>query len=79
MLLGVSHRAAIAGVVLHDIGPVIDMPGLLRIKGYLGKLPQPRSLEDGGDILRGLLETRYPRRQKPTKKSRPRSCRCPSR
>ncbi len=43
MLLGVAHPTAVAGVVLHDIGPVIEAKGVARIKSYVGKLPQPRS------------------------------------
>src|ERR1700675_583318 len=43
MLLGVAHPAAIAGAVLHDIGPVIEPKGLARIKNYVGKLSQTRS------------------------------------
>ena len=47
MLLGVAHPTAIAGAVLHDIGPVIEQKGLARIKSYVGKLPQPRELHRG--------------------------------
>jgi pimeloyl-ACP methyl ester carboxylesterase len=61
MLLAAAQPTAIAGTVLHDIGPVIEPKGLARIKAYVGKMPQAGSFAQGADILRRLFGPHFPK------------------
>lgn len=46
MFLAATQRDRMLGLCLNDIGPVIDMPGLERIKDYIGRNPAARTYED---------------------------------
>jgi pimeloyl-ACP methyl ester carboxylesterase len=61
MLLATAHPEMIAGAALHDIGPVIESEGVARIRSYVGKLPQPRNLQEGADILHELFAAQFPK------------------
>jgi pimeloyl-ACP methyl ester carboxylesterase len=60
MLLAVAQPTAIAGCVLNDIGPQIEPAGVMRIKSYVGKLPQPENFKHAAQLLRGLFASQFP-------------------
>src|SRR5215467_1881462 len=61
MLLAVARPTAIAGCVLNDIGPVIDLEGLMRIKGYVGKLPALASFPAAAEALKRRFGGLFPK------------------
>ncbi len=56
MILAALQPGMVGAVVLNDIGPVIERAGLVRIAGYVGRMPLPLSWEDAarmvGDVSR---------------------------
>lgn len=60
MLLATVRPQAIAAAILNDIGPVIELSGLLRIKSYVGNLPAAQKYADAAEILRGLFAAQFP-------------------
>ena len=59
MLLGALRPAFLAGVVINDIGPVIERAGLDRIKGYIGKAPPLRSWDDARAAMERIADGRF--------------------
>ncbi|TVR10751.1 MAG: alpha/beta hydrolase [Salinarimonadaceae bacterium] len=60
MALAAVRPAAIRAVVLNDIGPVIEPQGLMRIRGYVGKMPKPRNFDDAIAILKTVSDRQFP-------------------
>jgi pimeloyl-ACP methyl ester carboxylesterase len=60
MMLAATRPALLRGVVLNDIGPRIESKGLVRIRGYVGKLPEPRSYADAVDMFKHMSGQQFP-------------------
>ena len=61
MMLAALPPIAVTGVILNDIGPVLEPAGVMRIKSYVGKLPVARNFKEGAEILRWLFEAQFTR------------------
>jgi pimeloyl-ACP methyl ester carboxylesterase len=59
MLMGVARPAAVAAIVLNDVGPVLDARGLARIKAYIGRTPVPNDWADAANIQRRLHASHF--------------------
>lgn len=60
MGLGSVRPDLVRGMVLDDIGPVVEREGLLRIKSYVGRFAPPASLDEGAAALRRLFGAHFP-------------------
>lgn len=58
-VLAAIQPAAVGAVVLNDIGPVIETDGLLRIAGYVGRAPLPRSWDEAAAQMRDINQRRF--------------------
>lgn len=59
MTFAATRPTLLKAVVLNDIGPVVEPLGLMRIKGYVGKLPAPRSWAEAVDILKTVASAHF--------------------
>ncbi len=60
MLMAAVQPTVIGAVVLNDIGPVIEHDGLIRISGYVGRVPLPISWADAARMVRDLNHRHFP-------------------
>ncbi|NML74274.1 alpha/beta hydrolase [Rhizobium sp. S-51] len=59
-LLAASHADRIAGAVLNDIGPVIELEGLRQIQAYLGRDRRPDDVSEATTILKEIHGPSFP-------------------
>ena len=60
MAIAAARPTAIRAAVFNDIGPVIEPKGLIRIRGYVGKLPQPRDYGQAVEIMKTISDKQFP-------------------
>jgi pimeloyl-ACP methyl ester carboxylesterase len=60
MVSAATRPELVAGVVLNDIGPELDIGGLMKIKGYLGAPASPQTWDDAASGLRRLFGSVFP-------------------
>jgi pimeloyl-ACP methyl ester carboxylesterase len=60
MALTAARQQVIAGAVLNDVGPVLEMPGLLRIQSYVGKLPKAKDWADAERLQQSIMADEFP-------------------
>jgi pimeloyl-ACP methyl ester carboxylesterase len=60
MMMAVGHRDRVSGMVLNDMGPEVDPKGLERIKGYAGRLPNPKNWDDAISQTRSMFAEAWP-------------------
>ncbi len=60
MRIAKARPGVIRAAVLNDIGPVIEKSGLLRIKGYVGKMPPLQSMRDAAALMRFTASASFP-------------------
>ena len=60
MVLAALQPGMIGSVVLNDIGPVIERAGLVRIAGYVGRMPLPLSWEDAARMVSDVSRKAFP-------------------
>ena len=60
MVLAAIVKPRLLGVMLNDIGPVIDADGLSRIMDYLGKRPKFATLEAAAEGMAAIYAASFP-------------------
>ena len=60
MVLAAVQPTRIGAVVLNDIGPVIETDGLVRIAGYVGRVPMPKTWDEAARTVRDLTRRDFP-------------------
>ncbi|MEX0328370.1 MAG: alpha/beta fold hydrolase [Ruegeria sp.] len=60
MALAASNPERLAGVVLNDVGPVIEAAGIAKIMDYVGKRPAAKTYDEAATALKQIMEPQFP-------------------
>ncbi len=60
MALAAGHPERLAGVILNDVGPVIEPAGIAKIMEYVGQTPKSSTYDEAALALRHLMEPQFP-------------------
>ncbi|MCF2523961.1 alpha/beta hydrolase [Bradyrhizobium sp. G127] len=60
MALAAAQPQLLAGVVLNDIGPALEIGGLMKIKGYIANPPPRQTWDEAARGLKELFGTVFP-------------------
>ena len=60
MVLAYAHKSRLNGVILNDIGPVVDAGGLERIMDYVGKEPNFATYAEAAEGLAAVYGDDFP-------------------
>lgn len=60
MALAAVQPQLLAGVILNDIGPALEMDGLMKIKGYIANPPERKAWDDAARGLKELFGSVFP-------------------
>lgn len=60
MALAAVQPQLMAGVILNDIGPALEISGLMKIKGYIANPPERRTWDEASRGLKDLFGSAFP-------------------
>lgn len=60
MALAASHPERLAGVILNDVGPVIDPSGIAKIMEYVGAKPFAKTYDEAARTLQHVMQPQFP-------------------
>ena len=60
MALAATQPQLPAGVIMNDIGPALEMDGLMKIKGYIASPPSRKTWEEAARGLKDLFGSAFP-------------------
>jgi len=60
MTLATLQPDRLAGVILNDVGPVIEPSGIARIMDYVGVAPNSKTYDEAAAVLKAVMEPHFP-------------------